>query len=144
MRKLSNVAVLPDLRRDRTRVVTMPIVLYIDDDPRLLELQKGILETNGYTVLLAPDGPTGIALASQQRVDVVVLDLKMPGMDGDEVAGVLYQNQPDLPIIVCTGYFDAMPGWLKWLAVASLQKGDGPEVLLSTLRALTENKKQPL
>ena len=118
----------------------MPTILCIDDDPVILELQKGVLEANGYTALTAPDGPTGIALASQQPVDVVVLDFKMPGMDGGQVAEVLLKQHPDLPLVICTGFFDAVPEWLKWFAAAYLQKGDGTEVLLSAIRELIANR----
>ncbi len=114
----------------------MPTVLCIDDDPMVLELQKSILETHGYTVLIAPDGPTGISLASAQAVDVVVLDFKMPGMNGDQVAETLMQQHPDLPVVICTGFFDAVPEWLRWFAAAYLQKGDGPKVLLSAIQQL--------
>ncbi len=112
----------------------MPTILCIDDDPKILELQRKILETNGYSVLSAPDGPTGIALAAEHPVDLVVLDFKMPGMDGGEVADVLFRKHPNLPVVICTGYFDAMPEWLRWFAVAILQKGDGPGALLAAIQ----------
>lgn len=121
----------------------MPTILCIDDDPAMLELQMNVLVTNGYTVLVAPDGPTGIALLSKHPVDVVVLDFKMPGMDGGQVADVLFKQQPELPVVICTGYFDAAPEWLKWYAAAYLHKGDGPAVLLSAIQALIANKKTP-
>jgi CheY-like chemotaxis protein len=134
-RKLSNF-----WQPDRLGVVAMPTILCIDDDPNILELQKSILETNGYTVLVASDGKTGITLTSKHPVDVVVLDFKMPGMDGGEVAKVLLEQQPDLPVVICTGFFDAVPEWLRWFAAAYLHKGDGPAVLLSTIEELIEKK----
>ena len=121
----------------------MPTILCIDDDPRILELQKSILETDGYTVFTAPDGPTGIKLAAQHPFDVVVLDFKMPGMDGAQVAEALLQRQPDLPILLCTGFLDAVPEWLMWFAAAYLEKGDGPEVLLAAIQRLLANHKTP-
>ena len=119
----------------------MPTILCIDDDPVILELQRKILETNGYTVLIAPDGPTGIGLASNRPVDLVVLDFKMPGMDGGQVAEVLLKQQPDLLVVICTGFFDAVPEWLRWSAAAYLHKGDGPNVLLSAIQELIANRK---
>lgn len=131
-----------ETRQDETLgVVAMPTILCIDDDPKVLELQKSVLETNGYTVLMAPDGPTGIGLASQHAVDVVILDFKMPGMDGGDVAEALWKEQPDLPIVICTGFFDAVPEWLKWFAAAYLEKGEGPKVLLSAIQKLVANMK---
>jgi two-component system, OmpR family, alkaline phosphatase synthesis response regulator PhoP len=75
----------------------MPTILCIDDDVNFLELEKSILETNGYTVVTASDGPTGITLASKSPIDVVVLAFKMRGMNGGQVAEVLLKHQPDLP-----------------------------------------------
>lgn len=118
----------------------MPTILCIDDDAKILELQKGILETHGYTVLTAPDGAAGIALARSRPFDLVVLDFKMPGMDGAQVAEILLKEQPDLPIVICTGFFDAVPEWLRWFAVAYLQKGDGPEALLFAVQDAIANQ----
>ena len=57
---------------------------------------------------------------------MVVLDFKMPGMDGGQVAEALLKEQPNLPIVIYTGFFDAVPEWLRWFAAGYLQKGDGP------------------
>jgi CheY-like chemotaxis protein len=119
----------------------MPSILCIDDDPIVLDLQKSILEMNGYTVLTASNGPMGITLASKHSIDLVVLDFKMPGMDGGEVAEALLTEQPNLRIVVCTGFLDAVPEWLRWCAAAHLHKGDGPEVLLSAIEELMPSKK---
>ena len=121
----------------------MPTILCIDDDPKVLQLEESILATNGYTVLIAPDGPTGIALASKHAIDAVLLDFKMPGMDGAQVAKALLEKQPDLPLVICTGFLDAVPEWLMWFAAAYLQKGDGPDVLLSAIQDLLAKKKVP-
>ncbi len=119
----------------------MPAILCIDDDPIILELQKNILEMNGYTVLTASDGATGITLASKHTIDLVVLDFKMPGMDGGQVAEILLKQNSDLLIVICTGFFDAVPEWLRWCAAAYLHKGDGPTVLLSAIEQLIPSRK---
>ncbi len=124
-------------------MVTMPTILCIDDEPIVLALQKEILETNGYTVLSAPDGPTAITLASKYPLDLVVLDFKMPGMDGGQVAEALLKQQPDLPIVLCTGFLDSVPEWLKWFASRCFHKGDGPKVLLSAIHEVIIEKKAP-
>jgi CheY-like chemotaxis protein len=121
----------------------MLTILCIEDDPNVLELQKSLLEMNGYSVLIAPDGPTGIALASKHPVDAVVLDFKMPGMDRDQVAELLLKQQPDLPIVIYTAFLDAVPEWLLWFAAAYLQKGGGAGVLLCTIQELLADRKVP-
>jgi len=119
----------------------MRTILCIDDDVNFLELEKSILETNGYRVVIASDGPTGIALASKSSIDLVVLAFKMRGMDGGQVAEVLFKQQPDLPIVVCTGYFDAVPEELRWFVAACLKKRDGFDVLLSAIQEVIAHKK---
>jgi len=118
----------------------MPTILCIDNDVEFLEFEKSSLETEGYTVVIASDGPTGITLASSRPIDAIVLAFKMPGMDGGQVAEVLFKKQPDLPIVVCTGFFDAVPEWLRWLAAACMEKRDGPHALLSAIQRVIAHK----
>jgi CheY-like chemotaxis protein len=112
----------------------MPTILCIDDDVNFLELQKSILETNGYKVLIASDCPTGITLASQSPIDAVVLAFNMPGMDAGQAAEALLKSQPDLPIVICTGLFDLVPEALKWFAAACVDKRDASDVWLSAIQ----------
>lgn len=60
-------------------------VLVVDDEPMNLQLLQDLLEPRGYTVLTAPDGETGLALASGRKPDVVLLDVMMPRLSGFEV-----------------------------------------------------------
>ncbi|TAN41008.1 MAG: response regulator [Nitrospirae bacterium] len=79
--------------------------LIIDDDPKTIELMQKALMTEGYTVLSAPEGKTGVMLAKQEKPDFIVLDLLMPRMNGFETVEAL-RNTPDtasVPIIILTG-----------------------------------------
>jgi DNA-binding response OmpR family regulator len=114
----------------------MATILCIDDDPRILELHNAILGGSGYTVLTAPDGLTGIALARHHSLDAIVLDFNMAGMDGSAVAQMLMKEQPTLPVVVWSGCLDDIPESLKWYADALLEKTDGPEALVSTIENL--------
>jgi DNA-binding response OmpR family regulator len=60
-------------------------VLVVDDEANLVELVQGYLEREGYLVLTAADGPTALALTREQRPDLIVLDLMLPGLDGLDV-----------------------------------------------------------
>ncbi len=62
-----------------------PRVLVVDDEPPIVDLVRGYLEREGYEVLSAPDGPTGLQLARTSSPDVLVLDVMLPGLDGIEV-----------------------------------------------------------
>ena len=118
----------------------MATILCIDDDPHVLEINRAILESNGYKVLTAQDGPTGIALTRQHSIDAVVLDFRMPVMDGIQVAEVLINDHPNLPVVICSGSPDEIPESLKWYADALLHKGDGPNSLLSAVEKIVRAK----
>jgi DNA-binding NarL/FixJ family response regulator len=70
-------------------------------------------------------------------------ECKMRGMDGGQVAEVLLKHQPELPIVVCTGFFDAVPEGLRWFTAACLKKRDGVDVLLSAIQEVIAHKKVP-
>ena len=79
-----------------------PVVLVVDDDPAGLEALTLVLGT-GYIIRTASDGRTALQLARQQPVDVVLLDILMPGMDGLEVLAQLKAAQPLTEVILLTG-----------------------------------------
>jgi len=60
-------------------------VLVVDDEENLVELVQGYLERDGYSVLTAGDGRAALALARDERPDLIILDLMLPGIDGLEV-----------------------------------------------------------
>jgi DNA-binding response OmpR family regulator len=66
--------------------VTVGRILVVDDDPVILQLLRVNFELEGYEVLTAEDGETGLARALDGRPEVVVLDVMMPGLTGIEVA----------------------------------------------------------
>lgn len=77
-------------------------ILVVEDEPGIVAfLQRG-LEAAGYTVLHTPDGATGLALAQRPDVDLVVLDLGLPGLPGEQVLVRLRAVRPSVPVIVLT------------------------------------------
>lgn len=82
----------------------MAKILVIDDSSLMRQTLELILKRANYTVIEAPDGPTGIALARDEKPDLILLDMMMPHMSGEEVA-VCLQQDPELssiPIVVIT------------------------------------------
>jgi DNA-binding response OmpR family regulator len=83
-------------------------ILWIDDDRLLLTFGRDILEQNGYRVLTTPDGPSGIAMAVEERPDLIILDVVMPDMTGYEVCRRL-RVEPglqDTPVLLLTSLQD--------------------------------------
>jgi two-component system cell cycle response regulator DivK len=61
-------------------------VLYIEDNPDNMTLVKRALESRGYVLLEAPDGLTGVSVAERNDIDLILLDINLPDIDGYEVA----------------------------------------------------------
>jgi DNA-binding NtrC family response regulator len=78
-------------------------ILVIDDEQSIRDLLDTLLRRKGYDVLLAGSGQKGLEFYRRERPDVVVLDLKMPGMDGLTVLQQIRSLDPKQPVIVLTG-----------------------------------------
>ncbi|MGH7392398.1 MAG: sigma-54-dependent transcriptional regulator [Candidatus Rokuibacteriota bacterium] len=84
--------------------MTRPRVLIVDDEPDMVENMARILGRAGHDCRTAPDGDRAVAALETDRPDLVVTDLKMPGIDGMEVLRRAHAADPDLPVIVVTGF----------------------------------------
>jgi AmiR/NasT family two-component response regulator len=80
-------------------------ILLAEDESIIRMGLRRILEEAGHRVVAAPDGRTAVKLARQTGPDLAILDIKMPGLDGLEVARQIYARRP-LPIVVLTAYGD--------------------------------------
>lgn len=76
-------------------------VLVVDDEAQIVRVLRGYLERAGFTVLTAYDGAEALRLARQERPDLIILDLMLPGMDGIDVCRAL-RKESDVPIIMLT------------------------------------------
>jgi DNA-binding NtrC family response regulator len=79
-------------------------ILVIDDEKNIRTGLQAALELDGYEVLLAEDGTTGLSLALNNEVDLVITDLRMPGVSGEEVLRRITTETPGIPVIVLTGH----------------------------------------
>ena len=81
-----------------------PKILVVDDDRNLLKLFKYVLEKDGFAVITAMDGESGLKLALAERPDLVMLDLKMPKLDGIEVLRKLKADPltAAIPVVMIT------------------------------------------
>ncbi len=87
--------------------MSVPIrVLLIDDEKIFVESLSKVLKKRGMVVLAAYDGPTALNVQSTEEADVIVLDLRMPGMDGLAVLKEIRTRDPITPVILLTGHID--------------------------------------
>lgn len=92
-------------------------VLLLEDDQSVRELLRVLLETEGYRIVEAVDGHDGIAKAEQHVPDLMILDLMMPGMDGEGVLREL-RGHPELhglPVLVVSGKYDSLEFLRDWV-----------------------------
>jgi DNA-binding NtrC family response regulator len=81
----------------------MAKILVIDDEQGIRNLLDTLLRRKGYDVVLAESGRQGLELFRRERPDVIVLDLKMPEMDGLTVLREIKNLDPGKPVIILTG-----------------------------------------
>ena len=116
----------------------MAKVLVIDDEPNIRTLLDILLRSQGYDVILADNGGDGLLLYRQEHPDVIVLDLKMPGLDGVTVLKQIRSADLIQPVIVLTG--DSTPQaerQVRALGVTDfIVKGSSLSLLEDTLKRL--------
>ncbi len=79
-------------------------VLVVDDEPKMQRVLEIMLHKMGHEVLLAGDGQAALALAQREAVDLVMTDLRMPGMDGIALLSALRAHGVNVPVILLTAY----------------------------------------
>ena len=114
-------------------------VLVVDDEPGILEFADRTLRAAGYTTSIAASGSAALALAeSAGPFDLLLTDMRMPGMNGDELARRMRQVFPDLKVLYLTGYCDQLfhqKGEL-WTGEAFLDKPSSATGLLEAVSLL--------
>lgn len=82
----------------------MKSILIIDDEQSVRDSIRMILEYEGFEVSQAVDGEIGLKEVEEHHIDLVLLDVKMPGMDGLEVLQEIKKRSPDLPVVMVSGH----------------------------------------
>jgi CheY-like chemotaxis protein len=123
-------------------------ILWIDDDRLLLTFGRDILERYGYSVLTAPDGLSGIATATQERPDLIILDVVMPDMTGYEVCRQLRTDPKllDIPIILLTSLQDPQVDVMgrRIGETFTMSKPSDPEVIVHIVGQVLDRNRAPL
>ncbi len=115
-------------------------ILLIDDETDFLELMKNRLEKRGFSVICADSGEKGLELIEKEEVDVAVVDVKMPGMDGLATLEALRRVVEDLPVLVLSGHADTQTAMscIERGAADYLLKPVSINDLIGSLRSLVE------
>ena len=138
----SNQSVRPSVESPVTDLSGYGVVLVVDDDDYVLQAVYVALESYGYSVLLANSGAAAIELFEEHRdhIDLVLLDMLMPGMSGEETFRALLAIQPDVKVLLSTGYApdEAAQRFTEDGLVGFLRKPYEPDELAMEVRRIIE------
>jgi len=122
-------------------------ILVVDDTPNVRTLVRRVLESQGYQVLVAPDGETAIAACEQihGEIDLLLTDIKMPGMTGVELAGSLVAAYPKVRVLFISGQCEdsEIPVLASRNGFGFVPKPFLPQALLDAVDALLSPAKRP-
>ena len=108
-------------------------ILIVDDEINIRMTLKDILEDEGYETCVAGTGEKAIKIASKENIDMIILDVKLPGIDGIETFTKIHQDKPELDVLMISGHSDIST------AVSAVKIGayDFLEKPLSMIKILT-------
>lgn len=110
-------------------------VLVVDDDPDVRDVLELMFDLEQYDVVgVASSGAQAVAIARERRPDLVVLDFKMPGMDGRRAAAAIRRAAPGTRIVAFSAFLDEPPEWADG-HITKPRIGQLPEMLSSMFRA---------
>ena len=93
-----------------------PTILVVDDEEHIRLLFKEELEDEGYAVELASNGVEALEKLKRSNYDVIVLDIKMPGMDGIQTLGEIKKINKDQPVVLCSAYGEFKQDFASWVS----------------------------
>lgn len=111
----------------------MPTMVAIDDEREFTRTIDQFFSARGFTVHVAMTGTSGLELVTYHKPDVVLVDLKLPGMDGDEILQAIRKDYPATKVIVITAYNDGGKTRDRLLGLGAFAHFDKP---VSSLRDL--------
>jgi len=111
-------------------------ILVAEDEQTLLTLYGHVLTAEGYEVLLAADAAEALRKVRDDNPDLVILDIKMPGMDGMEALYKILDIRRDLPVVINTSHPDFEGNYLSWAADAYVRKSSDLSELKETIQRL--------
>ena len=120
----------------------MEKILCVDDDLSLLRLYQDELIEEGYEVILAKDGKEALAKFSKEKPDVVVMDIRMPVMDGIEALTAMLGKNRQAPVILNTAYPQYKGNFMTWGADAYVLKSSDLKELKQKIRAVLDGRKK--
>lgn len=120
----------------------MENLLVVEDDIHQAELYKQELEEEGYSVVLAHDGYEALEKLEKEDIDLVILDISMPGMDGIEALGKILGRDNTMPVIIHTAYAQYKDNFMTWTAEHYIIKSSDLGELKAKVREVLDERKK--
>ena len=119
-----------------------PTILVVDDERNIRLLYEKELREEGYDVVLAADAREALGVIEKRKMDLVVLDIKMPGMDGIEALGQILAKNSAIPVILNSAYSSYKDSFLSWSADAYVIKSSDLTELKAKIRSLLDARSE--
>ena len=119
----------------------MKTILVANDEQSTSFLYKEELEEDGYQLLVATTGEEALKLLGKKIPDLIILDIKIPGMDGVEVMNKIKDEKRDIPIILCSAYGQYKQGFRIWASDAYVVKSADLRELRLTIKEIFNQQK---
>src|SRR5574340_134462 len=116
----------------------MKTILVVDDDEAIRTLLQEELEEDGYKVLIATNARDALKLVASEALDLVILDIRMPGMDGLEALPRILGIKEGLPVILNTAYSQYQESFMSWAADAYVVKSSDLTELKEKVKELIQ------
>jgi DNA-binding response OmpR family regulator len=118
----------------------MPKVLIVDDEPHLRLLYETELRRAGYETMTASNAAQGLEFVETMTPDLVILDIRMAGMDGIEALQRILERNNSIPVVLNTAFSSYRDNYLTWAADAYVTKSSDVTELLETVKELLDSK----
>lgn len=115
-------------------------VLITDDDLGIRTFYLREFSREGYDVVLASNAQEAIERVKSEKPDLVVMDIRMPGMDGIHTMNMILEENNELPVVINSAYSSYRDNFMSWSADAYLVKTTDTSELKSTVRSLLEQR----
>lgn len=118
----------------------MSRILIIEDEKNLRLLYQQDLERDGFEVVTAATAAEGLAMVEAEAPDLVVMDIRLPGMDGLEAMSRLLDKNPKIPVILNSAYSSYKESFMSWSADAYVVKSSDTGELRTKVRELLASR----
>ncbi|MCK5540257.1 MAG: response regulator [Deltaproteobacteria bacterium] len=115
-------------------------ILVVDDEENIRWLYKEELEEEGYSIAVAASGEEALQMVPEIKPDLVVMDIKMPGISGVDTLIKIKEIDKNIPVILCSAYSDYKQDFSTWASDAYVVKAASLDELKKAIREVLEKR----